>query len=145
MAARVRPWLLDHLPPSILDLSAEWFLAIACILSGQAIVTGIGRTKSVAMLLYPPMYYAWGGCLLFGGVAIVLGLSSIRRLSTHRYVITRPAIYLLGLRLLGIASIVYAIAVLIVAGRTGLLAAGITLAFAGMCGVRVLVVGGRDE
>jgi hypothetical protein len=144
MAGRLHSWLLDHLPPGVLNLPAEWLLAFACLLSGQAAITGFGRVNTISTLLYPPIYYAWGGCLVLGGVALVWGLASIRRIPGG-YVIARLAAYLLGLRLLGIASLAYAIAVLVVAGRVGIVAAATASAFAGMCAIRVLVVRGRDE
>lgn len=148
MAARIRPWLLEHLPAGVLNRPAEWFLAILCLLSGLPILTGLGRTSSVAALLYPPAYYAWGACLVFGGLGMICGLTSIRRRTLDgvtEYVITRVPCYLLGLRLLCIASLVFTIAILIVAHLNGVVAAAVTLAFAGMCGVRILVVGGRHE
>lgn len=140
---RIRPWLLAHLPAGVKSLSAEWFLAILCLLTGQAILTGVGRSSSVELLLYPVAYYLWSACLLVGGLALISGLSSIRQVSDSEYVIRRTPVYLLGLRLLGTAAFFYAVAVLIINGWDAIVSAAVTLAFAGLCAVRILVVGGK--
>lgn len=142
MGVRIRTWLLAHLPAGVVARSPEWFLAAALSLSGLAIVTGLSEPPSVEKLLWHPVYYCWGGSLLLGGIAMISGLSSIRWLDgMDRYVITRVAIYALGLRLLGLTSAAYAAAILVVGGWNGLPAACITLAFSAMCGIRLLTIG----
>jgi uncharacterized membrane protein len=142
---RIRPWLLAHLPAGILSRPAEWFLSILCVLSGQAILTGLGQSGSVERLLNAIAYYLWGAALVAGGAAMIAGLTSIRRAPDGEYIIRRKPVYLLGLRLLCSASVIFTIAVLAVNHWAGIVTAGITLAFAGMCGVRILVVGGRRK
>lgn len=142
--ARARIWLLTRLPAGVLHRPFEWFTAVLCVLSGASIVTGAGESSSVERLLYQPLYYAWGGSLLLGGLALVCGLSSIRRAARDRrrdaYEVRRVACYKLGLRLLGRASAVYVVAVLVTAGLGGVVAATMTLAFAGTCAVRLLTI-----
>jgi len=142
VAIRIRTWLLAHLPAGVIARPAEWFLAVLLSLSGLAIVVGLSKPATVTALLWRPAYYAWGACLLLGGAAMIGGLSSTRWIpGTDRYVIIRVAIYQLGLRLLGLSSLAYAIAVLAVGGWNGVLAACITLSFTAMCGIRLLTLG----
>lgn len=145
MTIRMRAWLLAHLPAGVIARPAEWFLAITCLVSGVAIVTGIGEPRSIQALLWPPVFYAWGVSLIFGSIALMFGLTSIHWLNGPEfvYVITRGAAYQLGLRLLGLTSLAYAVAVVIAAGLTQPIAAFLPLAFAAMCGVRLLTVGER--
>lgn len=139
---RIRTWLLAHLPAGVIARPAEWFLAVLLTLSGLTIVSGLSEPQSVVALLWPAVYYAWGGCLLVGGVAMISGLSSAHWVNgMDRYVITRIAVYALGLRLLGIAALAHGTAILVAAGWNGLLAACITFSFAAMCGVRLLTIG----
>lgn len=145
MMIRVRAWLLAHLPAGVVARSSEWFLAIMCALSGVAIVAGVGEPHSIQALLWPPVYYAWGVSLMVGSFALMVGLASIKWLSGPplAFVVTRVPAYRLGLRLLGLSSLAYTVAVIIATGLTQPIAALAPLAFAAMCGVRLLTVGER--
>lgn len=139
---RIRVWLLAHLPAGVIARPAEWFLAILLTLSGVTILAGLSDPPSIAALLAPVVYYGWGACMAIGGIAMISGLASARWVSgTDRYIITRVAVYVLGLRLLGLSSLAYALAILFVGGWNGLPAACITLSFTAMCGVRLLTIG----
>jgi hypothetical protein len=140
--SRTRNWLTDHLPAGLLARPGEWFLASLCCLSGLTILAGGAESTSVARLLPQGVYIAWGACLVIGGAALSCGLSSYRR-SPGGWIVTRVACYRLGLRLLGLASGLYAFSMLWVAQFNAVPAASITAAFSGMCGVRLLTLGTR--
>lgn len=145
MMIRVRAWLLAHLPAGVIARPSEWFLAIMCALSGVAIVAGVGEPRSIQALLWSPVYYGWGVSLMIGSFALAVGLTSIQWISGNplAFVITRVPAYRLGLRLLGLSSLAYTVAVIIATGVTQPIAALAPLAFAAMCGVRLLTVGER--
>lgn len=144
MTAGLQRWLLDHLPAGIVARPSEWFLAILCSLSGLTITTGLSNPGSVEALLWRPVYHAWGATLLVGGGALMCGLTSIRWVpDTERYLVTRVPCYRLGLKLLGLASLAYVVAILFAAGLNSAVAAAVTLAFAAMCGVRLLTIGAK--
>lgn len=135
-----RDWLVDHLPAGLLARPGEWFLAVLCALSGLTILTGAARPTSVARLLPTPIYIAWGACLVIGSASLACGLSSYRR-SPGGWIVTRVPCYRLGLRLLGLSALLYAVVILYVAQLTAVFAAAVTIAFSGMCAVRLLTLG----
>lgn len=135
-------WLREHLPAGLLARPGEWFLASLCFLSGLTILAGGSKSTSVARLLPLGVYIAWGACLVIGGAALSCGLSSYRR-SPGGWIVTRVPCYRLGLRLLGLASGLYAFSMVWVAHFNAVPAASITTAFSGMCGVRLLTLGTR--
>jgi hypothetical protein len=138
---RLRLWLLDHLPAGVIARPAEWFLASLCLLTGPPILLGISEPKSVQTLLWAPIFTGWGAAMTLGGLGLACGLSSYKRTPGGNWTITRVPCYRLGLRLLGLSAGLYAVAVLIAGGLDALFAAVITLAFAGMCWVRLLSLG----
>lgn len=140
VARRLGDWLREHLPTGLLARPGEWFLAVLCFLSGVAILTGAARPKSVADLLPDAIFIGWGACLVIGSASLACGLSSYRR-TPGGWIVTRVPCYRLGLRLLGLSAGLYAVVLLYVAFRASVFAAAITIAFAGMCGVRLLTLG----
>ena len=138
---RFRLWLVDHLPTGLLARPAECFLALLCLYSGPLIVTGLSRPKSVEQLLPPVVFNLWGGTLVVGGLGLACGLTSYRRTPVGNWAITRVPCYRLGLRLLGISALLYAVAQLSFGRLDAIPAASITLAFAATCGVRLLTLG----
>lgn len=133
-------WLREHLPAGLLARPGEWFLAVLCALSGLTILTGAARPTSVARLLPPAIYIAWGACLVIGSASLACGLSSYRR-SPGGWLVTRVACYRLGLRLLGLSAALYAVVALYVAHLNAVSAATFAVAFSGMCGIRLLTLG----
>lgn len=138
--AACRDWLIENLPAGLLARPGEWFLAVLCALSGLTILTGAARPTSVARLLPEPIYVAWGACLVIGSASLMCGLSSYHR-SPGGWIVTRVPCYRLGLRLLGLSAALYAVVILYVAQLSAVFAAAVTVAFAGMCGVRLLTLG----
>lgn len=133
-------WLREHLPAGLLARPGEWFVAVLCALSGLTILTGAARPTSVARLLPEPIYIAWGACLVIGSASLACGLSSYRR-TPGGWIVTRVPCYRLGLRLLGLAALLYAVVVLYVAHLNAISAAMFAVAFSGMCGIRLLTLG----
>lgn len=137
---RYRSWLVENLPAGLLARPGEWFLAVLCFLSGLTILTGAARPTSVARVLPEPIYIAWGACLVIGSASLACGLSSYHR-SPGGWIVTRVPCYRLGLRLLGSSAGLYATSALWFAQMNAVFAASVTLAFSGMCGVRLLTLG----
>jgi hypothetical protein len=117
----------------------EWFVAITCLFGGIGIVAGLATPQSVAALLPHPIYLAWGGALILGGLGMMCGLSSYRR-ALGGWVIERTPCYRLGLRMLGLASGLYTAALFIFGGWNGTPAAMFISSFALTCGVRLLTL-----
>lgn len=138
----VRHWFLAHLPAGLVAQPAEWFLAVLCFLSGGLIVAGLSHPQATEALLWPPVYRVWGGALFLGSIALIAGLTSIRWVpATDIYTVRRVPAYRLGLRLLGLSSTAYGVAICIVGHLNGALAAALTFAFAAICFIRLLTLG----
>lgn len=140
---RVRLWLCAHLPRGLIVDPYGWFLALLCVLSGLPTMLGLNEPSGIDALLPAWLVLGWGACLTIGGLGLLCGLTSIRGSRDGYHVVTRLPCYRLGLRLLAIASVVYAYAVASVAGWGAVTLAAILLAFAGANGVRLLTLGGR--
>lgn len=141
--ARARLWLVDHIPSGLIYHPAEWLFAILCAISGIRVTFAGAESASLEALLPPPLFFTWGVLLVVGAVAHMSGLLSIKAVNSDRYVVTRVPAYRLGLRLLGGSTAIYSAALIVVAGSSGLIAALFPLAFSGMCGLRLLALGGR--
>lgn len=139
--ATARIWLVQHLPDPLLARPFEFFVAFLCVLSGATSLTEVSESESLTDALDPAVYRAWGLALFTGGAALLAGLTSVRMTATGMHVVTRVPVYRLGLRLLLIASLVYSGALLQHQGPT--LEVVPLVAFAGMCGIRLVTLGGR--
>jgi hypothetical protein len=137
--SRLREWLLLNLPAGLLARPLEWFVAILCLVVGTTIVTGVATPPSIAALLPRSVTLAWGVLLLMGGLGLTCGLTSYRR-APGGWAIDRVACYRLGLRLLGLSSLVFTLAIVVIVGMDGIPAAAYTLSFALSCGVRLLTL-----
>lgn len=140
---RVRLWLIDHLPSGMIYHPAEWLFASLCLISGIRVLLWGAQSASLEALLPQPLFFVWGLMLTVGAIAHASGLLSIRAVSSDRYVVTRVPVYRLGLRLLGASTALYAAALVAYTGQAGMIAAVFPLAFSGMCGLRLLALGGR--
>lgn len=143
---QARIWILDHLPPGVVERPAEWFLSLLSIVSGFGGLFGPVEQASLQALLPEALHRSWNVALIVGGVAMLSGLTSIRYVPNHNgYVITRLPGYRLGCRLLGLASFVYAGALLFVSGYAGFYLAMVTLTFGLVFTVRLLTLAGREQ
>lgn len=145
-AQRARIWLIKRLPAGVLERPAEWFLSLLSIVSGIGGLIGPVEQASLAALLPEFLHRGWNLALVLGGVAMLSGLSSIRYLPDRMgYAITRLAGYRLGCRLLGLASYVYAGALLWVSGFDAFFPAMGVLVFGLVFTVRLLTLAGREQ
>lgn len=143
ISERGRLWLLDRLPAGLLARPAEWLLATLCFIAGFPGLFGFARSPSLYDLLPFPFYRLWSLCLILGGAGLMCGLTSIREVVDGRHVVTRVPCYRLGLRLLMLASVIFAFSLIWVAGWDGFAASVGPILFAGFCFVRLLTFGGR--
>lgn len=144
---RIRLWLLDHIPDGMLHQPEGWFFGILCAYSGALnLFTGVESASLEAVLPYYA-YKAWGVLLLVGGIALIVGVQSIKSLDEgSTYVVTRLAYYRLGLRLLAISTTVFVGAIIYFAGfSAGITASAIPIAFILACSLRLLTLGGRRQ
>lgn len=139
---RFQAWALLHLPASVVVRPAEWFISFLCFLSGLSIVTGAAQPRAAEDVLPEWMYYGWAAILVVGSMMLFCGLSSIRWVQPPvSYALTRTPCFRLGLKLLGLSSLLYMSVQLIYSWPDTILAAGMTLLFSCMCWARLLTVG----
>jgi hypothetical protein len=137
-------WAIRHLPASLVARPGEWLIAVLCGTSGLAVITRTSHSLALENVLRDWGYYLWAGCLMAGCLFMVCGLTSIRWLQAPiRYELTRPACYKFGLRLLGLGSFTYGLALLINSGWNALFPACLAVIFAGFCTIRLLTVAVR--
>lgn len=143
-AQLVRVWLLEHMPAGLLFQPGEWFLAFLCIFSGAGtLLSNEVESPSIQAGLPEPAQDLWGLMLVVGGIALLFGVNSIRRVGTY-YAVTNVPIYRLGLRLLGASTAVYCACLISFVGWSGVVASVVPAAFSAMCAVRLLSIGGRS-
>jgi hypothetical protein len=136
-------WALRHLPAGIVARPMEWFLAILCTVTGVALMAGLSRPSAAENQLRPIAYYSWSLTLLVGGVAMIVGLTSIRWVSFPVYELRRVAEYQFGLRLLWIGCAVWSIVLIANTGIDAMLSASFAALFSFFCAVRLLTVRSR--
>lgn len=118
---RWRRAILTRAPRALLEEPFEIFLALLCLLAGIPLLLGAPEPESLNRLLAPAVVKLWGIMLVIGSGAVLVGLVPRMRW-----------VQIKGLQLLGLAALVYAIAVLAL-GTRGRLPGLITLAFALAC------------
>lgn len=138
----LRDRLVARLPAGLRYLTAEWLLALLCAVSGLLFLFAGIDSNSLINVLPAPLYTLWGVMLVVGAFALGGGLTSVTEVK-GRYVITRVPIYKLGLRLLGSANLVYALSLALISGTEATVALIGPVAFAAMCGIRLLTVGAK--
>jgi hypothetical protein len=121
---------VQRLPLPILLYPFDIFLGGLCVLSGIPLLLAYTpQPDSLEALLPTWLVFAWGAELVVGGGTLVVG--TVREWRTlQRF----------GLVLLGPAAIVYAIAIVFTAGRSGLVAAAIVLAFGLACLIKLVTL-----
>jgi hypothetical protein len=137
-------WAIQHLPASLIARPGEWLIAVLCGTSGLAVITRTSHSPAVESVLPDWGYYLWATCLIAGCVFMACGLTSIRWLQAPlRYELTRPACYKFGLRLLGLGSLTYGLALVGNSGWNGLFPTCLAFMFSGFCAIRLLTVAVR--
>lgn len=141
---RVRLWLLQHLPVGLVAEPFAVFLALLCVISGLPTMLHLSEPSPIEALLPHSLVVGWGACLTIGGLAMLCGVFSIRTMPGGlQHVVTRVPVYRLGLRLLGISSLVYAYSVFSLPGWNAPILVTILMLFSAVTGVRLLTLGGR--
>jgi hypothetical protein len=140
---RVAVWATKHLPATFVARPFEWVIVIILVNSGTTILLGKSNPPSLENVLknhgWAVFYYGWGITLLLGALAMGWGLSSIRWVkSPVVYTMEKVLQYQLGMRLLALASFVFAGAILINSPLNGLPAASVTAMFGVMCLTRLI-------
>lgn len=137
-----RIWLLSVLPAGLLLHPFEWFVSVLCMFVGVTTIFKQVESTALESALPEGLYRTWGVILIIGGFALLVGVMSIKSNGTKQYVIRRVAAYKLGLRLLGISTIVY-IACLMWWGGFSVAATPsvLPLAFVLTCGIKLVFLG----
>lgn len=107
--------------------------ATFCVLGipGAALaVAGVVQSQSLDQFLPGWGRLLWSICLFSGCVLWLAGLTSIKENNGHMTV-TRMPILIFGLYLTSLAALVYGVALILIAGWSGVLAAWPVLVFAG--------------
>lgn len=123
---RWRRWVLRWTPAPVLREPFLLWLALVCVLSAVAQLASIAEPSTIQQLLPPPVRVAWHLELLVGGTLTLVGV-----------LFSRTRLLVIGLQPLGLASLVYAVTIITVAGwRLAALPAGLLIALAAACFVK---------
>lgn len=114
--------LVKRLPAWVLLQPLDCMFAALGLPSGIISLLGVARSRALDQLLPWWATRLWAACLLVGCIAWLAGASSVRELD-GQLVATRLPAYILGLHLLSLACAVYAVAIIVIGGWAGALAA----------------------
>jgi hypothetical protein len=135
-------WTLRYLPPGLVARSMEAFIGVLCTFVGIGIFTRLSQPPAAEQFLDDQLYGIWAGALVSGGIALLVGVLSIRWVKPPLiFFISRVAVYRLGLRLLSLATLLYAIAQISYGGVNAIPASLFTFYFSATCTVRLLTIG----
>lgn len=127
--SRLTGEIVRRTPLSVLLNPFEYFLAALCIISGLPQLIAPAPNNSLEILLPVWLVRVWGAELVAGGVLTLAGLA-----------FKRPRVERIGMKILAPAATAYAIAIGLVAGWAGVVAASIVLAFGMACLARAAVL-----
>lgn len=124
----IAEWLLRHLPAAVAATPERVLINLSCALIGLSVLIG---TRSPALnRLYPFPLYEWALTMLVGGLAVLAGMASRRRTLER-----------LGMILISVGCVFYAVLLLVVFGWAGAVTAFIFLAIAAAKAIRLLTSG----
>jgi hypothetical protein len=132
--------LIERVPAGIRTQPTDAMLVLLGIPAGLSTLVGASESRALDTLLPWLAVKGWAVALLVGCAAWVVGLSGVR-LHGDVVVLTRLAAYRFGLHLLAVASLVYGVAILMVVGTGGVLAAWPLLAFAAATWLKAVDLG----
>lgn len=121
--------VVDRIPAGIRTQPTDAMLVALAVPAGLATLLGATKSRALDTLLSGWAVRAWALALLIGCVAWMVGLGGVK-LHGDVVVLTRVAAYRFGLHLLAVSSLVYGVAILLISGLNGVLAAWPLLAFA---------------
>lgn len=135
-------WTLRYLPPGLIARSMEAFIGVLCMFAGVGILADLSSPPAAEQFLADWQYGTWAVSLVTGGLALLFGVLSIEWIKPPLvFFVKRVAAYRLGLRLLSLATLLYAFAQMSAAGWNALPAATFTLYFSATCAIRLLTIG----
>ncbi|RCG19126.1 hypothetical protein DQ384_38260 [Sphaerisporangium album] len=114
--------LVLRLPAWVRTQPMDTMFAVMGLPSAVATLCNLTSSRALDTLLPWWATRLWAVCLLVGCAAWLTGLASVRE-HEGRLVVTRLPVLALGLQLLSITCLVYAVAIIAVAGWDGVLAA----------------------
>lgn len=129
-------------PPWVLVAPLDAMLCVMGIPAGVLSAINVARSVSLIELLPSWGRLLWSLCLLFGCIAWLIGLTSMKEINGHT-VVSRMPILIFGLYLVSLSAFVYGVALIVVVGLPGLLAAWPILVFAAGTWLRRLDLVGR--
>lgn len=107
--------------------------ATFCVLgipSSALAVAGVVQSRTLVEFLPGWGRLLWSACLFFGCLFWFIGLTSIKENNGHM-IVTRMPILIFGLYLTSLSALVYGVALILIGGWAGVLAAWPVLVFAG--------------
>ena len=131
--------LIARLPPGIRAFPLDATLAAMALPAGLANALGLAQSAAMDQVMASTAQALWALCLLVGAgawLAGVLGATSQEGV----LVLRRLPSMIFGLYLLSLASLIYAIAVLVLNGTAGVLASWPLLTFAAGLHIRRVVL-----
>lgn len=136
MVARLPVWVQEQ-PLGVMSV-------LLGIPSGLAALVGPATSRALDTLLPPWARPIWAACLILGCIAWGVGITSIRQRGAL-LIITRLQALILGLRLISLAALVYALAIILISGWAGALAAYPLLVVSAATAVEQAVHANRAE
>lgn len=121
--------MIRRLPPGIRAFPLDAMLAAMAIPAGLANALGLASSRAMDELLVTTAQGLWAVCLIVGAGAWLAGVLGVTT-QEGVLVLRRLPLLIFGLYLLSLASMVYAVAVLVLNGWAGVLAAWPLLTFA---------------
>lgn len=135
-------WALRYLPAGMVARAMEAFIGVVCCVSGIGVLTKVSKPRAAEQFIPDPFFLLWGVALLIGGASLFAGVMSIKWIKPPlMFYIERVAVYRLGLRLLLLSTLLYAIAQFWVLGIDAAVSGGITLYFTLTCWARLITLG----
>lgn len=124
---RLVRWTVRHIPPPIVASPEQALINFACVLIG---ISGLSGARPGSLLALWPRWvaYEWSAAMLIGGTCALVG-----------YWRGKWSVARLGYLLIGVASTIYAVGVIVVLGFQGLAVAIIFLGIAFAKFVRLVV------
>jgi hypothetical protein len=143
-ADRVRLEIVRRLPAAMLGDPFEIFIAFLCFISGVPLAIGNVQPASIEESLPRYLAQAWGIGLVVGSGVVLLGAHLAHRELKNTRDILSPRrgqeIERLGLLLLGYVAVIYAVAIILVGGIAGVVAASITFGFGLVCWLKAFLI-----
>lgn len=131
---------LSHIPAGVRTQSSDVMLVLLGLPAGVLGLIGQSQSRALDQILPWLAVKGWALCLIVGCVAWLWGIAGVK-LYGDVVVLTRLPPYRFGLHLLSVASLVYGVAILLIGGWNGVLAAWPLVAFSSMTYLKAVDLG----